>query len=103
MTLGEKIKEVRKQQGMTQKQVGDCIGVSEAMIRHYENNWRKPKVDRLYEIAEALDYPLEEFLVYYTVCNRKKLLFALMGKYLDDHYNLDDLYQEYLAYRKTVG
>lgn len=44
MTLGEKIKEVRKQQGMTQKQVGDCIGVSEAMIRHYENNWRKPNL-----------------------------------------------------------
>ncbi|MCI6830504.1 MAG: helix-turn-helix domain-containing protein [Clostridiales bacterium] len=55
MTLGEQIKSKRKEKGLSQKELGSLLGVSGSMIGQYENNIRKPKMETLYRILQALD------------------------------------------------
>ena len=55
MTVGEKIKYIRKQNKISQQELGNMLGVSQAMIAQYENGKRIPKIETLIKIAEALD------------------------------------------------
>lgn len=52
--LGENIKKYRKKKGLTQKQLGESIGLSTVAIKNYENNQREPKLDIIDKIATAL-------------------------------------------------
>lgn len=60
MTIGEKIKEVREQKGLTQKTLGELCGVTDNVIRHYEKGLRVPKIETLDKIARSLGVPLSE-------------------------------------------
>lgn len=54
MSIGENIKRVRTQRGLTQKELSYLVKISENMLKQYENNLRNPKQDRLNAIANAL-------------------------------------------------
>ena len=54
MTIGENIRRIRKERGLTLKQLGEAIGVSEAYIRAYETGRRNPKQKSLEALAYAL-------------------------------------------------
>ena len=54
MTVGENIRRIRKERGLTLKQLGDAVGVSEAYIRAYESGRRNPKQQSLEALAAAL-------------------------------------------------
>lgn len=49
------IKKYRKLRNMTQKQVGDSVGISDVAVRQYELFKRKPKDEILRKIAKALN------------------------------------------------
>ncbi len=55
MPTGTKIKEIRKQKGLTQKQLGDLCGMADSAIRRYENGNANPKIETLQKIADALE------------------------------------------------
>ena len=55
MTVGENIRRIRKERGLTIKQLGDMVGVSESYIRAYEYGRRNPKESSLKRLAEALN------------------------------------------------
>lgn len=59
MTVGERIKEYRKQAGLTQKELGDRLGVSNVHIGQYERGLRNPRLPQLKKIADALDIPFD--------------------------------------------
>lgn len=86
MTTGEKIKEARKKAGLSQKELGDKLGVSQAMIGQYETGKRKPKLETLDKIAEALSVDVWDFYAEYELeenpLNKSKQLSSLF-KYLD--------------------
>lgn len=54
MSIGEQIKAIRKQKGLTQKQLAELTGLLEPTIRKYESGQRIPKSDNLIKIASAL-------------------------------------------------
>ena len=56
-----KIREARKQKGMTQEQLADVIGVKRAVISKYENGSITPSILRLEKIARALGVDSHEF------------------------------------------
>ena len=60
MTLAEKLKQLREQRGMTQKQVAALMGISQQAYGQYESGMRLPKPETLGRIAAALDSTLEE-------------------------------------------
>ncbi|MDO4623064.1 MAG: helix-turn-helix transcriptional regulator [Eubacteriales bacterium] len=59
MTIGENIRRIRKERGLTLKQLGEAVGVSEAYIRAYESGRRNPKQKSLEAIATALHVNVE--------------------------------------------
>jgi len=54
MQIGEKIKAIRKEKGIAQKDLAENMGVSAAMIAQYEAGKRSPKYETLKRFAEAL-------------------------------------------------
>lgn len=74
MTVGEKIKQIRKEKGLTQKALGELLSISEGMVRQYELGIRNPKIETIEKIASAL----------------KISPFEIMGySYWDEKYNPD--------------
>ena len=56
-SIGDNIKQFRKDKGLSQKALGEKIGVSQQMIAQYETNKREPKLQALIKIAKALEIP----------------------------------------------
>ena len=54
MTTGDRIRNARKKAGLTQKELGEKLGVTGSLIGIYETNRRKPKPDTLQRMADAL-------------------------------------------------
>lgn len=54
MTVGENIRRIRISKGLTQKELGSMLGVTEANIRAYECGRRNPKPGSVKKIADAL-------------------------------------------------
>lgn len=55
MDAGATIKKLRKQRGLTQKQLADAVGCTDAAIRNYERNARILRGDALSKMAQALE------------------------------------------------
>lgn len=56
MTIGEKIKEIRKEKGLTQEDLAKKSGLTCAAIINIEKGHNIPLASTLYKISEALDY-----------------------------------------------
>lgn len=54
MDIGEEIKAARKSVGLTQKQLGEKLGVSAAMIAQYETGKRIPKTPTFKKIIDTI-------------------------------------------------
>lgn len=52
--LGEKIRKLRKQLGMTQEQLAEMLGVGHQALSRIEQGHMAPKMDRLPALAKAL-------------------------------------------------
>ena len=60
MTTGQRIKAARKRIGLTQKELGDKLGISYQSIAQWENDLRKPKQETLIRISRALQVHLRD-------------------------------------------
>lgn len=54
VTIGQRIRDARKEKGLTQKKLGELCGMSDAQIRQYEIGYRNPSYKTLNKIADAL-------------------------------------------------
>lgn len=54
MTIGENIKRIRKERGLTQEELGKSIDISGVAIMRYEKGQREPKIETIKKIASAL-------------------------------------------------
>lgn len=59
MTTGQRIKLARKSAGLTQKELGQKLGITYQTVAQWENNLRNPKHETLMRIAEALDITID--------------------------------------------
>ncbi len=62
MTIGENIKKIRKEKGLTQKELGALCGMSESQIRHYELNYKTPRIETIRKIAKALNIYISDIV-----------------------------------------
>lgn len=51
MTFGEKLKTLRKNSNLTQKQLGELLGVAKSVVSYYEQGDRCPSQDVLIRMA----------------------------------------------------
>lgn len=60
MTVGERIRHLRKERGLTQKKLGELCKIAEPTIRRYEAGSLNPKLETIEKIASALGVPAYE-------------------------------------------
>lgn len=58
----ENLKKIRKQRGLTMKELGNLTGVSESMIQMIEAGKRSPSFELLLKLGEALECSVDELL-----------------------------------------
>ena len=55
MFIGSRIKELRKQKGLTQQQLGNIINVTKVSISCYEKGNRTPNLETFIDLVNVLD------------------------------------------------
>ena len=60
--LGERIKKIRKEQGMSQLEFSKAIGATKSAVSNWENGYNAPNNERLKIIAEIGNKTVEELL-----------------------------------------
>lgn len=61
-TIGERVKQARKQAKLSQLEVGVALGVSDKTISGYESGRISPPIDKLMKIANLLKKPVGFFI-----------------------------------------
>ncbi len=62
MSFGTVLKKVRKSRGVTQLQLAEKLGVTQATVARYEKGIMTPEVKRVTQIARMLDVSVQELL-----------------------------------------
>lgn len=61
MSIGEKIKELRIEKGLSQMQLGKVIGVSQKAIDYWERNINEPKASYIISLVKTFNLTFDEF------------------------------------------
>lgn len=64
MKFNEKLKVLRKQSNLLQKNVADFLGVSIITIRQYEQGTREPNIEKILKLAAFFNVSLDELLCF---------------------------------------
>ena len=59
--VGTKIKYFRKSKKLTQEDLGNLMGTKKATISNWENGYRSPQQDSLFELADILEVSINDF------------------------------------------
>lgn len=62
VSTGSRIKDLRIKKGLTQRQLGELIGMADSAIRRYESDRGNPTAKTLRRIADALEVPVDSLL-----------------------------------------
>ncbi|MEC5425411.1 helix-turn-helix transcriptional regulator [Virgibacillus sp. C22-A2] len=71
ITCGERLRELRKERGLSAKELGEIIGVNERVLTYYETNERQPRFDMLIKLADFFDVSMD-YLFGRTDCRTVK-------------------------------
>ena len=83
MTLGQKITELRKSQGLTQERLSEKIGVSRQTIANWEADSTNPDINQAKAIAELFQVSLDDLLsveVDVEAKEERSVLSSLIGR-----------------------
>ena len=64
MNTGRNILYFRQQQGLTQQQLADALGINKMAISNYEKGKRQPSIETVKSICKALGISLMQFMAY---------------------------------------
>jgi transcriptional regulator with XRE-family HTH domain len=67
MSIGKNIKELRKAKNITQKGLGEAVGLSEGQISHYEVGRTIPPLGVIEEIAKVLEVSPRDIIGNYNL------------------------------------
>ena len=61
-SFGQRLAKIRRAKGLTQTELGQRIGASQRAMHHYEKKAEYPPVQKIIELARALDMTVDELL-----------------------------------------
>lgn len=73
-TIGDAIRNERKKCNITQKELAERLGVSASMIAQYETGKRKPKLETMRKLAEALGVPMGDLVANWSDYNTSEII-----------------------------
>jgi len=62
LTFSEILSNLRRERGLSQRQAAADLGVSQALLSHYENDAREPKLDFVIKACDYYDVPADYLL-----------------------------------------
>lgn len=83
MTIGERLRTLRKEKGLTQKELAERLGVSASMVGQYETNVRSPKMETLKKFANSLNIDISEIIDISNVSPSLNKAVPLVSKFND--------------------
>lgn len=86
MTLGEKIKKLRKDTNITQEELAEKIGVSRQAVTKWESNNGMPDIENLKSLATLFNISVDELIDY-----KKEILGEIV---LEEKYSLSGIKKE---------
>lgn len=111
MDFGQRLRQLRKEKGLTQKELANLLGVSASMVGQYETNLRKPKIETLRRFAYALGVCVNDLLPgspYDFYSDETDGILSKMGEYetfkgdnLQFVRDLDNLARDYYSVLET--
>lgn len=54
-SIGDRILDLRKELNLSQKELAENVGITEASLSRYENNLREPRAEIIIRLADALN------------------------------------------------
>lgn len=73
MTTGEKIRNARKAQHLSQKELADRMGVNQSHVSQYENDYKSPSLETLSRFANAIGCDIGDLIVEKKVINTRNV------------------------------
>lgn len=64
MTVGDRMRKIRIEKGLTQREVSTRCHIAEPTIRKYESGRLNPKFETMEKIASALEVPVQALMGY---------------------------------------
>ena len=77
-TFGDRLRELRRERGMQQRELGDLYNLSSSAIGSYERNLREPTLDLLLKLSEFFGVSVD-----YLLCRTEERLTAVDYKEKD--------------------
>ena len=116
MTIGDNIRRLRIQRGLTQDELSYLVGIHKRMLQRYEKNERTPKQERLNAIANALgvnpqviaipkNIPGEEMHALFEMFRKHKGTFNDQGNLIFKDSFTDEIslwYQQWKTYQESL-
>lgn len=62
MKFNERLRQLRQQSALTQKDIAQLLGVSTITLRQYEQGSREPNIEKLLHLAVIFNVSLDELL-----------------------------------------
>jgi len=81
--VGDRIKQIRKQKGLTQDDVAEALGVSFQQVQKYENGKNRISYSKMVELSLFLKISLDSFVAGYTADGLSDSPQAAIGGYDD--------------------
>lgn len=94
--LGEKIKRIRKNRGLTQEQLAELIDISSRNLSNIELGQNFPKAETLEKILKSLNITTEELFANEHIKSSKELLeniYNYLDKVKSDNLKLEKIYK----------
>jgi len=60
--FGDNLRRIREQQGYTMSRLAEMTGISKRMISHYETQVKRPALDKIQKLADALKVSINDLM-----------------------------------------
>ena len=64
MKFNERLRELRQQSSLTQKDISENLGIHIVTLQQYERGAREPKIETLFNLAILFDVSLDDLLCF---------------------------------------
>jgi transcriptional regulator with XRE-family HTH domain len=96
MTVGENIKRIRKERGLTQKELGGLLDMTQSAIGQFENDKTSPKTDTIEKIASALGVSPSELMKGNSIWEEFDKQYPNVGKEATE-------FEDFIQFLKSIG
>lgn len=99
--LGERIRQIREEKGLTQKKLADQIGITSRALGFYETEERNPPLDTLNKLADFFDVSADYLLGRTEIKNlyKKQDIIEQQRNEMNKYFTLEEL-EEFIRQKR---